>query len=74
MSAADTISSGSLSGDDLSDVEFDEDLDEKLKEEVEKDLPRSITDLDKAERVNGMISNVLHNAVMANKLTVILKQ
>jgi hypothetical protein len=49
------MSSGSNSGDDLSDVEFDEELDKKLKEEVEKDLPLSITDLTKAERTNGTL-------------------
>lgn len=51
------MSSGSGSGEDLSDIEFDEELDQKLKEEVEKDLPRSITDLDKAERINGTLSD-----------------
>lgn len=62
MSAeTDTLSTGSGSGDELSDVEFDEELDEKLKEEVERDLPRSITDLSKAERTNGLCSSPMHH-------------
>jgi len=50
------------SRDDLSDVEIDEDLDQKLREEVEKELPLSITDIEKAERTTGICCPILHSS------------
>jgi len=55
------------SRDDLSDVEIDEDLDQKLREEVEKELPLSITDIEKAERTTVKRIYLIYNPFSGNK-------
>jgi len=59
---------GSSTSDDLEDSEAgDEELDEKLKEEVEKTLPRSITNLDLAERTIVRSVYLMYNPKSGNK-------